>query len=82
MGLLPLMAAVREAYAHKTAETELLKQYDFMSRIYREARFRLQSCTSDAERRQVLRMLGEAALDEHGEWILMHRERPLEPGKL
>ena len=28
--------------------------------------------------RQVLEALGEAALEEHAEWILMHRERPLE----
>ena len=30
----------------------------------------------------ILRALGEAALDEHAEWILMHRERPLEQTKL
>jgi hypothetical protein len=28
--------------------------------------------------RPVLRALGEAALEEGAEWILMHRERPLE----
>jgi len=30
----------------------------------------------------ILKALGEAALDEHAEWILLHRERPLEHGKL
>ena len=82
MGILPLIAAVREAYAHKNAEHELLKQYRFMYRLFREARFRLSRATTHAEKQTILRALGEAALDEHAEWILMHRERPLEPGKL
>lgn len=82
MGMLPLLAAVREAYAHKVAEKELLKQYKFMLDIYRMARFRLSRCTSVEQKRDLLRALGEAALDEHAEWILVHRERPLEPGKL
>jgi len=82
MGILPLLAAVREAYAHKVAEKELLKQYTFMLDIYRMARFRLSRCTSVEQKRELLRALGEAALDEHAEWILVHRERPLEPGKL
>lgn len=29
------------------------------------------------ERRSILVALGEAALTEHAEWSLMHRERPL-----
>lgn len=82
MGMLPLLAAVREAYAHKVAEKELLKQYTFMLDIYRMACFRLSRCTSMEDKRELLRALGEAALDEHAEWILVHRERPLEPGKL
>jgi hypothetical protein len=82
MGLLPLIAAVREAYAHKVAEKELLNQYSFMLRLYREARFRLSRCSTPDQKRQILRALGEAALDEHAEWILVHRGRPLEPGKL
>lgn len=82
MGILPLLAAVREAYAHKVAEKELLKQYAYMLDIYRMACFRLSRCKTADEKRELLRALGEAALDEHAEWILVHRERPLEPGKL
>jgi hypothetical protein len=82
MGMLPLLAAVREAYAHKVAEKELLKQYSFMLDIYRMACFRLGRCETATQKRDLLRALGEAALDEHAEWILVHRERPLEPGKL
>jgi hypothetical protein len=53
-----------------------------MHRIFSNARRRLDTASSDAERRGILRALGDAALDEHTEWILMHRERPPEHGKL
>jgi len=82
MGMLPLIAAVREAYAHKKADRELIKQYRFMHRIFRNAKLRLDRAGSEDARRDILRSLGEAALGEHAEWILMHRERPLEHGKL
>ena len=82
MGILPLIAAVREAYAHKKAERELIKQYQFMGRIFSNARRKLDSAKDDIERRAVLRALGDAALDEHAEWIMVHRERPLEHGGL
>lgn len=81
IGALTLAAAVREAYAFRTADRELVKQYRFMHKIFSNARRRLDAATSDAERRGVLRALGDAALDEHTEWILMHRERPPEHGK-
>jgi hypothetical protein len=82
MGGFPLIAAVREAYAHKKADKELIKQYRFMHRIFSNARQRLDETSNDGQKRAILRALGEAALDEHAEWILMHRERPLEQTKL
>ncbi len=82
MGVLPLIAAVREAYSHKKADKELIKQYRFMRRLYQNAKLMLDAADTDAEKREVLWALGEAALDEHAEWILMHRERPLEHGWL
>ena len=82
MAILPLIAASRDAYSQKKAEKELVKQYRFMHRVFQNARRQLAIATSDEERRQILRAVGEAALDEHAEWILMHRERPLELSKL
>jgi hypothetical protein len=81
MGSMPLIVAVRQAYSHKKADKELTKQYQFMHQIFVNARRRLDGATSDAERRKILKALGDAALDEHAEWILMHRERPLEHGR-
>jgi hypothetical protein len=82
MGVLSLAAAVHEAYAYKKADKELIKQYRFMARIFTAARRRLGQSRSEDEQRQILRTLGEAALAEHAEWTLMHRERPLEHSKL
>ncbi|MDN5863959.1 MAG: hypothetical protein L0I62_01895 [Gammaproteobacteria bacterium] len=82
LGMLPLVAAVRGAYAHKRADKELIKQYRFMANTFRNARRRLDAATDAKGRREVLWALGDAALDEHAEWILMHRERPLERTKI
>jgi hypothetical protein len=81
MGVLSLVAAVREAYAYRKADRELVKQYRFMHRIYRHARTALDAAASTQERREILRALGEAALAEHAEWALMHRDRPVEHGR-
>ncbi|MGD8340699.1 MAG: hypothetical protein PVH89_07940, partial [Gammaproteobacteria bacterium] len=82
LGSLLLLLSVRQAYAYRVAEKEVIKQYDFMFRIFRNARRRLDAVGTDMERRRILRALGEAALDEHAEWILLHRERPIEEGSL
>lgn len=82
MGLLSVGAGVHEAYAHKKADKELVKQYRFMQRIYAGARRKLDAATTDAQKREILRVLGEAALAEHVEWTLVHRERPLEHTRL
>jgi hypothetical protein len=53
-----------------------------MSRVFLKARKLLDSSADIIFHRQVLRALGQAALDEGAEWLLMHRERPLEHGRL
>jgi hypothetical protein len=78
MASVSIVAAVREAYAYRKADKELIKQYRFMCRIFANARTALDRAKSPSEQREILRALGEAALAEHAEWTLMHRERPLE----
>ena len=82
MGVLSVAAGVQDAYAYKKADKELIKQYRFMLRIFTAARRRLDDCEDVVEKRQVLRTLGEAALAEHAEWTLMHRERPLDHSRI
>lgn len=78
MGTTLLLFAVRHGYAYATAETELIKLYEFMLRIFSNARRRLSAGRDDDERREILQALGASALDEHASWILMHRERSIE----
>ena len=78
MGVVLLLVGVRQSYATSRAESELIRQYEFMHRIFRNARRRVDEADSDAERRRILKLLGDSALEEHAEWILIHRERGIE----
>ena len=82
LGLLLLLFAVRHSYAGSIAEKELIKQYEFMHRIFHNAKRRIDATDDDDEKRRILRILGDAALGEHAQWILMHRERSLEQGEI
>ena len=80
-GVAALFAGIRESFAHKRADKELIKQYRFMARVFASAYDRLAREPDPSRRRQVLEALGDAALQEHAEWILVHRERPLEQAR-
>lgn len=82
MGGTLLLFAVREGYAYATATKELIKQYEFMLRIYDNAHKRLRQAKSLDEKRLILSALGQSALDEHSDWILMHRERSLDESEI
>lgn len=82
MGILSVAAAVHEAYVHKKADKELVRQYRFMQRIFASAQRLLAGARDLEEKRRILVALGEAALTEHAEWSLMHRERPLPTSRI
>ncbi len=82
MGVLAIVAAARESYSYRKADKELIKQYIFMRNIFNGARSALEGELDINGQHEILRALGEAALAEHAEWALTHRERPLEHGKL
>jgi hypothetical protein len=82
MGLVLLAVGVRQSYAQRTAESELIKQYEFVHRIFHNACRRIDVAEDDAERRRILKLLGDAALEDHAEWILMHRERSIDPKEI
>lgn len=82
MAVLSIVAAVRESYAYRKADRELIRQYRFMQRIFSSARAALDRTQDPAEQREILLSLGDAALTEHAEWTLMQRERQVEHGKL
>jgi hypothetical protein len=82
MGITLLLFGIRHAYAHAIAESELIRQYEFMFRIFANARKRLDLPLDNEQRRQVLMALGSAALDEHSQWLMMHRERSLDQAEI
>ncbi|MEO0345550.1 MAG: hypothetical protein AAF229_04780 [Pseudomonadota bacterium] len=82
MGALLLAYGIREGYAYAVAEKELIKQYTFMWRLFASAGVRLKSTDDNEEKRQILRALGRAALDEHSEWLVMQRSRAVESSEV
>ena len=82
MGVMLLLVGVRQSYGFSVADAELIKQYEFMYRIFRNAKRRIDATDKDEEKRRVLHVLGDVALGEHAQWILMHRERSLEQGEI
>jgi hypothetical protein len=82
MGTMLLLYGIRQGYAYATAEKELIKQYEFMFRLFQNARRRLDKADTPTEQRLILRALGGSALDEHAEWILMHRDRAVDQSEI
>lgn len=80
MGLALVLAVLREEYSDKMTYVEQVKQYQRMSHLFWLASKRLkdyleQGKAQDAER--VIRELGEEALAENGDWVMLHRARPI-----
>jgi hypothetical protein len=82
MAVFSIFAAVREAYSFRKADRELIRQYHFMQRVFGNARKELDAAVDTHQQREILRALGEVSLAEHVEWAVMHRQRPLEAGKM
>ena len=82
MGVMLLFVGVRQSYSFSIADAELIKQYEFMFLIFSNSRRRVDAADDNDEKRRVLRLLGDAALGEHAQWLLMHRERSLDQGEV
>ena len=79
MGSTLLLYAVREGYTYAVGTKELIKQFEFMYRIFDNAYQRLELANDDVgKQRIILLALGQSALDEHSDWTLMNRERSLD----
>lgn len=80
MGILPMAAAVIASYVYRLSLRENAAQYSYMLRIHTSAAHALAEATTDHRRRDILRALGEASLDENGLWLQRNRERPIGHG--
>jgi len=76
-----VVAGLLEGYAHVMAFSEHAKQFGRMSAVFGKAKEILRGLTGPEHQKEaqtLLRDLGKEALAEHGDWLLLHRERPLE----
>lgn len=80
MGLLPLVAAARQSYAHRISQRELVAQYAQMYKVFGFAARLLGETKDTVQAQEILQDLGDAALNESAQWVLRQRERPLPGG--
>jgi len=81
MSLPAIGAALLHGYIEKRALSEHAKQYTRMGVVFSYARERLTQMIKDQQYQQaqnLIEELGKEALEENGDWVLLHRERPLE----
>jgi hypothetical protein len=84
IGVFPVIAALLHSYLQKNAFAEHKRQYDRMSVFYHRATVHLTKLIDEdrlADARAFIAELGREALVENGDWILLHRDRPLEVPK-
>jgi DNA-directed RNA polymerase subunit K/omega len=75
----PALGAALDGYAEKRGFNVDPKRYTEIVKIFRRAKQLLEEARDDLERQQrVLLELGKVALEENSEWVLLHRDRPLE----
>ncbi len=72
-----VIAALTHNYAEKLALATQVRMYDRMRRLYRRYGDKLRTARGGAFVRGLFE-LGREALVENGEWVMAHRERPLE----
>jgi hypothetical protein len=82
LAIVGIVAAARESYSYRKGDKELIQQYRYMRGVFADARAKLDAEPGDEGKRRILRALGEIALNEHSEWALMHRQRPLDNARL
>lgn len=81
MSLPLILAALLHNFAEKNAWSEHAKQYNRMVQLFGRAAKLLREMIKNKEyrdARDLIENLGKEALSENGDWVFLHRERPLE----
>jgi hypothetical protein len=81
IGFALIAATFLVVYGRTRAFSEHAKHYGRMRILFENARRRLQEKKENApgvDVRRVILELGKEALVENGDWVLIHRERPIE----
>ena len=74
-------AGLLHGYNQQMARAEHTRQFTRMSELFYNARQPLDALLQSGDHtqaRELLKELGEEALEENGDWVLLHRDRPLE----
>jgi hypothetical protein len=78
---LAVTAGLRHGYNQQMARSEHAKQFGRMAELFDAADQHLKGEMEDGDTSrasELLKELGQEALEENGDWVLLHRERPLE----
>jgi hypothetical protein len=81
MGFTPAVAAALAGYAGKMAFSAQAKQYQRMDAVFSRAAQFLEEFLKEDDldgAQKLIKNLGIEALDENGDWVVLHRERPIE----
>lgn len=81
IGMTAVVGALVHNFAEKRAFDQHAKQYARMGEIYGRAQRRLGSLIDAGDLPQAQRVvleLGQESLSENGDWVLLHRARPIE----
>lgn len=84
IGVAQVIGALLHGYSEKRLLNEQSRQYTRMGTLFSNAKryYELQLAEGNHEAAQTLIMeLGKEALVENGDWVLLHRERPMEVPK-
>ena len=74
-------AGLLHGYNQQMARAEHTRQFTRMTELFWNARQSLAALLQSGDHtqaRELLKELGEEALEENGDWVLLHRDRPLE----
>ncbi|HET9137216.1 MAG TPA: hypothetical protein VFO76_11300 [Candidatus Kapabacteria bacterium] len=83
-GLAPILAALFGAYIERNALVGHIKQYERMEGLFHQAKDYLTDVIASgnySEASEFIFELGTEALAESGDWMLLHRDRPIEMPK-
>lgn len=81
IAVLAAAAAMIHGYIEKLALAAQVKRYQRMRRLFQSALRLLddgRTAGRPADARTILRELGREALEENADWVMLHRDRPLE----
>jgi hypothetical protein len=84
MGTAPAIAAAMGGYAEKMTFSAQAKRYRWMQGLFARASRELKKLMQEGrlpEAQQLILDLGKEALEENGDWVMIHREREMEVPK-